>query len=102
MFINTSLSPDSTAPDLRNGRAADSSPAPAAIAAPKTSGADPSFGRLQGLVPLDEPGVATISDAAGADQVTEFIRANLPSQSAPALAAQANLSPESVFNLLQI
>jgi hypothetical protein len=101
MFINTSLSPDTTAQDLRNSRAAGSSPAPAAITAPKTPGFDPAFGRLQGLVPLDEDGVSAIADTADADQVTEFFRANLPSPSAPALAAQANLSPESVFNLLQ-
>jgi hypothetical protein len=101
MFINTSFSPDTAAQDLRNSRAADSSPAPATAAAPKTPGLDPSFGRLQGLVPLDEDGVSAITGAAGADQVTEFFRANLPSQSAHALAAQANLSPESVFNLLQ-
>jgi len=39
MLINTSLLPEST--DLRNQRAADSSPAPAGVA-PKTTGADAS------------------------------------------------------------
>jgi hypothetical protein len=102
MFINTSLSPDTPAQDLRSSRAADSSPAPAAATAPKTPGPDPAYGRLQGLVPLEEDGVSGITDAAGADQVTEFFRANLPSQYAPALAAQARLSPESVFNLLRV
>lgn len=100
MLINPSLSPDPAAPDLRNSRTPDSSPAPAAPA-PKTPGADPILARLQGLAPLDEAGVPGITDAAGADQVTEFFRANLPSQHGPALAAQANLNPESVFNLLQ-
>ena len=36
-----------------------------------------------------------------ADQVTQYLRANLPSDNVSALAAQANLNPDSVFLLLQ-
>jgi hypothetical protein len=50
---------------------------------------------------MDEEGAPAITDGATADQVTEFLRANLPSDGASALAAQANLNPESVFLLLQ-
>lgn len=100
MHINTSLSPETPARDLRNSRAADASPAPAG-AASQAPGPGSALSRLVGPAPLFEDGVSGITDAAGADQVTEFFRANLPSLPAPALAAQANLSPESVFNLLQ-
>ncbi|HXR07050.1 MAG TPA: hypothetical protein VN765_06955 [Candidatus Acidoferrum sp.] len=101
MLINTSFSPEAAAQDLRNSRAAHASGAPAPANAPETRGDDPAFGRLQGLVPLEEQGVPGINDAAGADQITEMLRANLLSEPALALAAQANLSPESVFKLLQ-
>jgi hypothetical protein len=100
MLINTSLSSETAAQDLRNSRAADSSPAPAG-AAPKTPGPDSAVERLQRLAPLDEDAASAIADEAGADQVTGFFRANLPSQHGTALAAQANLNPESVYNLLQ-
>jgi hypothetical protein len=50
---------------------------------------------------LEEDGVSGITDAAGAGRATDFLRTNLVSQYEPALAAQANLNPESVFNLLQ-
>jgi hypothetical protein len=100
MLINTSLSPETAARDLRNSRAAEASPAPAGAASPTTA-ADSAVRRLEGPAPLAEDGVAGITDAAGADQVTEFLRANLPSQPGPALAAQANLNPESAYHLLQ-
>jgi hypothetical protein len=100
MLINTSLSPETAAQDLRSSRPTGSSPAPASAAA-QTPGPDSAVRRLP-VAPLDEEGVSGINDAAGADQVTEFFRANLLSQYQPALAAQANLNPESVFNLLQI
>jgi len=100
MLINTSLSPETAAQDLRNSRAAGSAPA-LASATPKTPGLDSAIRRLEGLAPLDEDAASRITDADGADQVTDFFRANLPSQHGPALAAQANLNPESVFSLLQ-
>jgi hypothetical protein len=101
MLINTSLSPETAAQDLRNSRATGSSPAPVS-AASKTPGPDSAEERLQGLGLLDEDGIPAITSAAGADQVTEFFRANLLSQYTTALAAQANLNPESVCNLLRI
>jgi len=100
MLINTSLPPETAARDLRNSRAADSPPAPTGPA-PQTPGADSTLGRLQGLVPLHEYGVPDITDAAGADQVTDYLRANLLSQPGAALAAQANANPESAYSLLQ-
>ena len=100
MLINTTLSPETAAQDLRNSRAADSSPAPAG-AAPQTPGPDSALALPQRPPPLDEDGVPAITDAAGADQVTEFFRANLLSQHGTALAAQANLNPEAVYNLLR-
>jgi len=100
MLINTSLPPETAARDLRNSRAADSPPAPTGPAT-QTPVADSTLGRLQGLVPLDEDGVPAITDAAGADQVTDFLRANLSSQPGLALTAQANLNPESAYHLLQ-
>jgi hypothetical protein len=100
MLINTSLSTETAARDLRNSRAAEASPAPAG-AASQTPGPDSALRRLEGPAPLDEDGVSGITDAAGADQVTEFFRANLPSQPGLALAAQANLNPESAYHLLQ-
>ena len=99
MLINTSLSPETAARDLRNSRAAEASPTPAG-AALQPSGADSDLGRLRGLAPLDEEGVSPITDPAGADQAAGFIRANLSSQHGLALAAQANLDPESAYNLL--
>jgi hypothetical protein len=57
--------------------------------------------RLQRLAPLQDGAVPAIPDAAGADEVTGFFRANLSSQYWTALAAQANLDPESAYNLLQ-
>ena len=101
MHINTLLSTETTAQDLRNSRPADASPATAG-AAPKTPGLDSAAGRLRGLAPLDGDGDSGITDAAGADQAGDFFRANLLSQSQTALAAQANLDPESVFNLLRV
>jgi hypothetical protein len=101
MLVQTNLSPDAAAQDLRNSRAAGSSAAPAPAATATTPGADPSLGRLQGFAPMDEEGAPALTDGATADQVTEFLRANLPSDGASALAAQANLNPESVFLLLQ-
>src|ERR1039458_5885888 len=100
MLINTSLSPETPAQDLRHSRAADPSPAPAA-ALPKNPPAAATPARLQGLVPWGDDGSPGITDAAGADQATEFFRATLPSQYGPALAAQANQNPESVYQLLQ-
>jgi hypothetical protein len=99
MLINTSLSTETAARDLRNSRAADSTPAPAG-AALQPPGPDSAMGRLRGLAPLDEEGVSGITDASGADQAAGFIRANLSSQHGLALAAQANLDPESAYNLL--
>jgi hypothetical protein len=49
---------------------------------------------------LEEDGAPGISDAAGADQVTDFLRANFLSQPGTALAAQGNPNPESAYNLL--
>ena len=100
MLINTSLSPETAARDLRNSRAAAASPAPAGAASPTTTPA-PAVRQLDGPAPLAEDGAAAITDAAGADQVTEFLRANLPPQSGLALAAQANLNPETAYHLLQ-
>jgi hypothetical protein len=100
MLINTSLSPETTARDLRNNRAANASPAPAAAASPTTA-ADSAVRRLEGPASLVEDGVSEITDAAGADQVTDFLRANLSSQPGLALTAQANLNPESAYHLLQ-
>ena len=100
MLINTTLLAETAAGNLRNSRAADSSPAPVS-AAPNTPGPDSAAERLQGLAPLDEDGASAIADAAGADQVTGFFRANLLSQYGTALAAQANLNPDPVYNLLQ-
>jgi hypothetical protein len=101
MLINTHLSPEAAGQDLRNSRATGSSAAPAPAAAAATPAADPSLERLQGLAPLEEGGAPAITDGATADQVTQFLRANLPSDNVSALAAQANLNPESVFLLLQ-
>jgi hypothetical protein len=98
MLINTQLSPDAAAQDLRNSRVSGSSAAPAPAATPAT---DTSWKRPQGLAPLDEGGAPAITDGATADQVTQYLRANLPSDNVSALAAQANLNPDSVFLLLQ-
>jgi len=100
MLIHTTLSSETATQDLRNSRAADASPAPAGTT-PKTPGPDSAAGRLQGLAALEEDGVPAIADAAGADQVTGFFRANLISLHGTALAAQAKLSPDSVYALLQ-
>jgi hypothetical protein len=97
MLINTSLSSETS--DLRNSRTAGASPASAG-AAPQTPGGDAALARLQGRVPLEEEGVPGIPDAAGADQVTQFLRANLLSQPGTALAAQGDPNPESAYNLL--
>lgn len=101
MLIQTHLSPDAAAPDLRQSHAAASTPAPAPVASATTPGVAPPWQRLQGLSPMDEEGGPAITDGATADQVTDFLRANIPSDNASALAAQANLNPESVFLLLQ-
>jgi hypothetical protein len=100
MLIHPTLSSETAVPDLRSSRAADSSLAPAG-AAPATPGPDPATARLQELALLDADGVSPIADTAGADQVTAFFRANLFTQYGTALAAQANLNPDSVYNLLQ-
>lgn len=100
MLINPALSTETAVPDLRSSRAADPSPAPAA-AAPATPGPDPAAARLRELAVLDADGASAIADTAGADQVTAFFHANLLSQYGTALAAQANLNPDSVYNLLQ-
>jgi hypothetical protein len=101
MLINTQISPDAAAQDLRNSRASGSSVTSAPAAAAATPATDTSWARPQGLTPLDEGGAPSITDGAAADQVTQFLRANLPSDNVSALAAQANLNPESVFLLLQ-
>ena len=100
MLIAPGISPETAARDLRNSRAAEAlprRPAPPPTARPPI----PPLGRLQGLVALDEDGVSAITDAAGADQVTEFLRADLLSPDGSALAAQANVNPESAYSLLQ-
>jgi hypothetical protein len=107
MLINTSLSPETS--DLRNSRTADASPAPAGPA-PQTPGANGTQSAAAGnsaalvarrySVALEEDGAPGISDAAGADQVTDFLRANFLSQPGTALAAQGNPNPESAYNLL--
>jgi hypothetical protein len=51
-------------------------------------------------VNLEEVGAPGISDEAGADQVTAFLRATFLSQSGTALAAQGNPNPETAYNLL--
>jgi hypothetical protein len=100
MLINTSLSPETAAQDLRNSRAADSSAAPSSTAAP-SSQTDSSAWRLSGPSGMEEDKLPGINDAAGADQVMESYRANLLSQGGTAISAQANLNPDSVYNLLQ-
>ena len=100
MLINTSLPPETAARDLRNSRPAEASPAPAGAASQTTAPA-PAVRQLEASAPLAEDGVAGITDAAGADQATEFLRASLPSQTGLALAAQANLNPETAYHLLQ-
>jgi hypothetical protein len=99
MLIAPTLSPETAARDLRNSRAAEASPAPPG-AASQTPGTNSAPERLQGLVPLDEDGVSAITDPSGADQVTELLRAGLLSLDGSALAAQANVNPESAYCLL--
>jgi hypothetical protein len=100
MLINTTLSPETAARDLPNSRAADSSPAPSSAALP-ASRTDASAWRLPGPDALEADGLPAIPGAAGADEVMESFRANLLSQAGTALSAQANLNPDSVYNLLQ-
>lgn len=95
MLINTSLSTDSSSSSPLNNRAAGAPAAPSA-SAPQPSAVESDLGRFQGL-----DGDSGIPDSAGADQAVGFSRANFLSQPALALAAQANLNPESVFNLLR-
>jgi hypothetical protein len=107
MLINTSLSPETGG--LRNNRAADASPAPAG-AAPQTPGADAAQSSTADSsaalierrysVALEEEGAPEISDAAGADQVTDYLRATFLSQPGTALAAQGNPNPETAYSLL--
>jgi hypothetical protein len=99
MLINTSLSPETAARGLPNSRAADAPPASAG-ASRQTSGAEAALDRLQARFPLQDDGIPAIASAADADQVTEFLRANLLSQPGTALAAQSNPNPESAYNLL--
>jgi hypothetical protein len=104
MLINTSLSSETAARDLQKSRGTDSSSTPAGAAGQTTGGdstrsADAASG-LQGRFALDAAGVPEIPDESGADQVTEFLRSNLLSQPGTALAAQANVNPESAYSLL--
>jgi hypothetical protein len=99
MLINTSLSSETAAQNLRNSRAAEPSPVNADTAK-QQSGADAALDMLQGRVPLAQESVPGIADASDADQVTEFLRSSLLSQPGIALAAQANANPDSAYNLL--
>lgn len=100
MLINTQLTPETATQDLRNSRAATPPPVSSAATSSATAPtADPALQRLLSLAPLDEVGTEPISDSTVASQVTQFLRANL--DYASALAAQANLSPDSAFNLLR-
>jgi hypothetical protein len=103
MLINTSLSTEAAARDLQKSRGADVSSTAAGDAA-KTADSAPGCSADATYEPQArfslENGVPEITDAAGADQATEFLRANLYSQPGTALAAQANANPESAYNLL--
>ena len=58
---------------------------------------DQASSRLQGLADQD----GDLADGTGADQAMSYLRANMISQPGMIYAAQANLNPNSVYNLLQ-
>jgi hypothetical protein len=96
MLINTNLPTDPSASALRQSRAPG---APAGQTPPPSTQATASqfdLTRWQGL-----EGDTTVPDSAGADQAADFAQANFLAQPAQAVAAQANLNPESAYSLLQ-
>ena len=101
MLINTSLSPETAARDLRNSRAADASPAPGRRRPPAIRPRFRTWGGCADWPRWMRREFQQSPIAAGADQAAGFIRANLSSQHGLALAAQANLDPESAYNLLK-
>jgi hypothetical protein len=101
MLINTSLTSDTAARDLRDARGAHTFTTPSG-ASPKAAGACPIANRFLQIGPLAEDAASAIHDSDAADTVTGRFRSNLFSQYEPALAAQGNLNPASVCNLLQL
>ena len=96
MLINTSLSADTTAAKLQSERlAATNKPQPQ----PQTSA--PVASQTSGLSAIDLDGDNSVVDSAGADQAAQLLTTGFSSQPALAFAAQANLNPETAFNLLQ-
>jgi len=94
MQINTSLSADSSAAGLVKNRLPATPPAPSS---PSSQNVAPEFdlNRLQSLT-----GDISVPDEAGANQALALLQAGFLSQPDSAIAAQANLNPESVYTLL--
>ena len=94
MKINPNLSTDPSAAGLRNAR-------PLATANPSTAStpSTPPQLDLARWPALD--GDTTVPDSAGADASAQYAQSNFLAQPALALAAQANLNPDSAYTLLQ-
>jgi hypothetical protein len=101
MLINTSLTSDTAARNLQGARGAHTFTTPSG-ASPETVEAGPAANRYLQTGPLAEDAASAIHDSDAADTVTGLFRSNLFSQYEPALAAQGNLNPASVCNLLQL
>jgi hypothetical protein len=94
MQINTSLSVDPSAVGVVKNRLASNLPP---TPAPSSQNLAPEFdlNRLQAL-----DGDTGIPDESGANQALAFLQSNFLAQPGSAIAAQANLNPESAYALL--
>ncbi|MGD1084500.1 MAG: hypothetical protein ABSA47_07085 [Verrucomicrobiota bacterium] len=98
MIINASLPAESAAASPRHSRTATASPSNAA--SPKTA-PDTTLDRMRELSPAGQEEDWSGLDSAAADTWTSFLHSNILSQAGSALAAQANLNPETAFTLLR-